>query len=434
VHLLEAIAVPVAPLPDAGALAAAVEVVDPKVILLSRAPASDQPRRTLPLSELACEGASTQAAEVRLPDPDSEADILLTSGTPGKPTGVVLTHRNIVAAAQHINEFIGNTGEEREALVLPLNHSFGLGRLRCQMLAGGTLVFTEGLLFPKKLFEAMACWRTTGIAFVPAGWAMLSRLTGEKLAEFANELRFIEIGSSPMPLEEKRRLVRLFPKTRICMHYGLTEASRSLFIEFHESMSRLDSIGKPSPHVEVRILGDDGEVLRPGEQGSIAVRGDHVMARYWNVPTEGRFRDGWLLSGDIGYRSEDGYLYLEGRQDDVINVGGWKVFPTEVEAALRQHEAVAECVCIGVPDPHGITGDGIHAFLQAREGLAVLPEWQGLRDFLVGKIEFHKVPAVFEWVSSIPRNVTGKVQRHLMKDLARVRRDRPGKTREPKEA
>src|SRR5438093_1298245 len=158
------------------------------------------------------------------------------------------------AAARNINDFIGNTADDREAHVLPLSHSFGLGRLRCQMLAGGTLVMTGGLVPPTQVIGAMGRWQATGLAFVPAGWSFLWKLCGEQFGEFAAQLRYIEIGSAPMPIEEKRRLMELFPKTRICMHYGLTEASRSAFIEFHSSKERLHSIGRSSPNVRIRIV------------------------------------------------------------------------------------------------------------------------------------------------------------------------------------
>ncbi len=417
-HRLGAVAVPVAAQVPAETLAAIVETLRPRLACLAKPQDLDCSCTTLPRSgvdELAPSG------DLEFPDPGAPADILLTSGTTGKPKGVVLGHRSIVAAARNINAFIGNTAEDRELIALPLNHSFGLGRLRCQMLAGGAVIFSEGLLFPKKLFAAMELWKATGFAFVPAGWSMLTRLTGEKLADFSNQLRYIEIGSAPMPREQKERLIRLFPLTRICMHYGLTEASRSVFIELHESADHLDSIGKSAPNVKIRIVDAEGRDVGAGETGAIMIRGDHVMTGYWNTPAEPRPPDAWLPSGDMGYRSDDGYLYLCGRVDDVINVGGRKVYPAEVEGALRQHDIVADCVCIGMTDPRKITGESVVAFLVARENSGDLPGLRELTDFLINKLELFKIPVAYEWISAIPRNANGKAERGQLRTQAMSR-------------
>ncbi|MGQ0671242.1 MAG: class I adenylate-forming enzyme family protein, partial [Actinomycetota bacterium] len=136
---------------------------------------------------------------------------------------------------------------------------------------------------------------------------------------------------------------------------------------------------------------------------------------YWNAPAESRLRDGWLWSGDIGYQSEDGYLYLCGRADDVINVGGQKVYPTEVEDALRQHDVVADCVCVGASDPKNITGESVVAFVVAREDRRNIPSSRELSAFLMSKLDLFKIPVAYDWVPSIPKNAHGKVERGLLK-------------------
>jgi long-chain acyl-CoA synthetase len=401
-HLLRAIAVPydrdIAP-PRFQNIA---ELVRPRIIVAN----------SLAATGLNHGAAPPRGDEFAEPDPEQPADILLTSGTTGKPKGVVLTHRNILAAARNINQFIGNSAEDREALALPPSHSFGLGRVRCQILAGGTLILTSGFQFPKQLFEAMRSWKATGFSFVPAAWAVLTRLTGDTLAQFSPALRYIEIGSAPMPKPEKERLMRLFPRTRICMHYGLTEASRSAFMEFHESRDRLDSIGRPTPNVEIRIVDDEGRELGPRRIGNIQVRGEHVMRGYWACDSSERLKGGWLGSGDLGYRDEQGYLYVRGREDDVINIGGRKVHPTEIEQALLGHERIADAVCVGAPDP--ITGEAVRAFVVAKRGSAELPSAEALAEFLRARIEQYKIPLAFEWVASIPTNASGKIERKAL--------------------
>jgi long-chain acyl-CoA synthetase len=277
------------------------------------------------------------------------------------------------------------------------------------------VILTPGFQFPKQLFEAITRWTATGLSFVPAAWSLLTRLTGERLATFSSQLRYIEIGSAAMPRAEKERLARLFPRTRICMHYGLTEASRSAFIEFHEAGDRLDSIGRPAPNVAIRIVDDEGREVGPRQGGRIQIGGEHVTLGYWEIDAGERLGGGLIYSGDLGYRDEDGYLYLCGREDDVINIGGRKVHPSEIEQALLGHERVGDAVCVGVPDP--LTGEAVRAFLVAAEGQGELPSAGMLASFLTGRLEPHKIPSAFEWIAAIPRNGSGKVQRRAVAAL-----------------
>jgi long-chain acyl-CoA synthetase len=412
-HLLRAVAVPYEPDIAPARFQSIIDLFRPRLMLTHRQTRVDAPGcRSLPLDALTHSAVLPRADEFIEPSPEQPADILLTSGTTGTPKGVILTHRNILAAARNINEFVGNTAEDREAVALPLSHSFGLGRVRCQMLAAGALILTRGFQFPKNMFEAMESWKATGFSFVPAAWNVLTRLTGDGLARFSAELKYIEIGSASMARAEKERLMRLFPSTRICMHYGLTEASRSAFIEFHESSDRLDSIGKPTPNVTIRIVDEEGRDLGPRRIGKIQIRGEHVMGGYWGADSGERLQGGWLRSGDLGYRDEDGYLYICGREDDVINVGGRKVHPTEIERSLLGHEGIADAVCVATPHP--ITGEAVRALLVPKPGHSELPSADALADFLRATLEEYKIPVAFEWVSSIATNALGKVDRKAM--------------------
>lgn len=415
-HLLRAIAVPYDPDITPTRVRSITELLRPRIILTNRTPAVEAREcRSVALAALNHSAVRPCTDEFVQPNPEEPADILLTSGTTGRPKGVILTHRNILAAARNINHFIGNTAKDREALALPLNHSFGLGRVRCQVLAGGALIFTPSLQFPKDMFETMRYWSVTGFSFVPAGWAMLTRLTGERLAEFSRDLRYIEIGSAPMPRIEKERLMRIFPRTRICMHYGLTEASRSAFIELHESHDRLDSIGRPTPNVEIRIVDEAGYQLGSHRIGKIQIRGEHVMKGYWDTEVSEPPQGAWLGSRDLGYCDEKGYLYICGREDDVINVGGRKVHPTEIEQALLEHECISDAICVGTPD--SISGKAVRAFLVAKPGDHELPNGEALTRFLKERLENYKIPIAYEWVSSLPMNSSGKVQRKAMGGL-----------------
>lgn len=332
------------------------------------------------------QGEELLSSAAQLSDP---ADLLFTSGTTGQPKGVVLTHRNLVAAIDQINAFIGNGPEDRELMPLPLHHSFGLGRLRCNLRLGATLLLSDGMRRLGDLFRLAEEWQATGMALVPAGVALLLRYAAPRLA--ALNLKYLEIGSSPMARTQKESLCALLPSCRLCMHYGLTEASRSTFLSLHEAGDRLDSIGRPAVGVEVDLV--DGELY---------VRGGAVA------------QEGWLATGDLGWRDDEGYLYLSGRKGEMIDIGGQKVAPLEVEAALLDHPAVEECACVGVADPQGICHERVKAYLVGRE---VAPH--ELTSFLRSRLDPYKIPALFEWVEALPRTPSGKLLRAQLKEGGR---------------
>lgn len=344
---------------------------------------------------------------------DQIADLLFTSGTTGQPKGVMLSHNSIKAAADNINRFIHNTGKDIEVMPLPLSHSFGLGRLRCNMMAGGTIVLVSGFTNPSSIFRAIEEYKATGLAMVPAGFAVLLQISGSKLSIYKDQLSYIEIGSSIMPPEHKQKIMELLPSTRICMHYGLTEASRSVFIEFHRDKRHLTSVGKSTPGVSIKVVDQNYGGCAANVTGRILVKGEHIMRGYWNdsVKSITAVQGNWLNTGDFGYIDNDGYLHLQARESDLINVGGRKVMPTEIEELLSEHEAVSECVCIGIPDPRGISGSAVKAFMVLSKSCEIPPKNSSLASFLRGKIETYKMPVAYQWISKIPRTESGKIQR-----------------------
>ena len=348
------------------------------------------------------------------------ADIVFTTGTTGAPKGVCLTQVNLSAAARHINDFVGTEGNDTEVVALPICHSFGLGRVRCLLSVGATVVFVNGFAAVKKLFRALDQNRATGFAMVPASWAYLKKMSGERIAEFGKTLRYVEIGSAPMPTEDKRLLMRLLPNTRICMHYGLTEASRSAFCEFHECAENLETIGRAAPHVAIAVFDENGVPVPAGTPGEICVRGEHVSPGYWRDENPGAhcFEGGFFRTGDLGCENADGTFSLVGRIKEIVNVGGKKVSPQEVEEALNSLPEIAESACVGVPDPSGMLGEALKACLVPAPGFydAAFPSDAELRARLAPLLETFKIPSIFVRVPAIPKTASGKLQRRLLKD------------------
>lgn len=341
------------------------------------------------------------------------ADILFTAGTTGEPKGVPLTYENEMAAASNINTFIKNTKEDVELLALPISHSFGLGRLRCCLVNGQTIILLGNFANVKKLFRIMSEQHVTGFTMVPASWRYLQKFTGDKLGEFADQLHYIEMGSAYFSAEEKKNLADLLPHTRVCMHYGLTEASRSAFMEFHDDGEHLGSVGKPSPNTDIKIFDEQGTELKPNEEGEICVKGAHVTHGYLNHPIEASFFGDYFRTGDWGYKTPEGYIYLKSRKKDLINVGGKKLSPVETETELLKIPGVEDCACIGIPDKNGVLGEVVKAFIVKAEGSDLSED--NVKNQLSGKLEGYKIPAEVEWIDKIPRTQNGKIQRALLK-------------------
>lgn len=349
------------------------------------------------------------------PDKERVADVLFTTGTTGAPKGVALNHRNLSAAALNINTFIQNTSDDVELLALPVSHSFGLGRVRCVLSKGGTLILLGTFASMKKFFGQMEQYRCTGFGMVPAAWGYIKKMSGQRIGQFAGQLRYIEIGSSFMSVEDKKLLCELLPSTRICMHYGLTEASRSAFLEFHSEHDKLDTAGKASPNVEIKIFDNEGKEQPAGAEGEVCVKGEHVTCSYWNESVERfaqDFNSEYFRTGDAGYLDEDGYIHLKSRIKEMINVGGKKVSPMEVEDVLNSIPGIADSACVAIPDPEGVLGELVKAFIVCNdENLTDDAILEALRP----KLETYKLPVAIERIAEIPRTASGKIQRLMLK-------------------
>lgn len=367
--------------------------------------------RTIGLKEF--EELASEFSVPSFPDGNQIADILFTTGTTGKPKGVTLTYDNEAAAARNINEFIGNTGNDIELLALPVSHSFGLGRVRCCLYQGATLILLGSFANVKKLYRTIEEENVTGFTMVPASWRYLKKLTGNKLGDFRYQLRYIEMGSAFFSKEEKDELAGILPDTRVCMHYGLTEASRSTFMEFHQDASHMDSVGKASPHTEIKILDENGVECEAGNEGEICIKGEHVTHGYLDLPVRDSFFGDYFRTGDWGYKTEDGYVYLISRKKELINVGGKKVSPIEVEEQLLKIPGVEDCACIGVPDDNEVLGEVVKAFIVKEKGSEIT--FADIDEQLTGKLESYKIPVCYEWIDAIPKTQNGKIQRGLLK-------------------
>ena len=350
------------------------------------------------------------------PAPNEVADYMFTTGTTGIRKCVPLTHANLFAAAKNINTFIGNTASDHELIALPLCHSFGLGRLRCSLLAGATCTIISNFANERKLLKLIGSGEITGFSMVPAAWHYIRHLCASRFIEAArHNLRFIEIGSAALPMHDKLFLMENLPNTRICMHYGLTEASRSAFIDFHNDIHKLSTCGKATPGVDIAIFSKEGHKVQLGEPGEICIKGQHVTTGYLHTNTEQCFFGSYFRTGDLGFIDLDGYLHLLGRIKELINVGGKKVSPDEVEHIINQIPGIAESACIAAKDPEGILGEVVKAYIVPENSTKL--ETSCIIQHLREHLEPHKVPRILEFrFKPIPRTDSGKLQRQKLSE------------------
>ena len=281
--------------------------------------------------------------------------------------------------------------------------------------AGAALVIPSDARFPAR---ALACFHAsgvTGISAVPSSLVLFLARHREQLAQCGRRLRYLTIGTAPLPASSLAALRELLPATRLIITYGMTEASRVCWLDVTDPHAPFDParIGRPYPGVDLELVEAAGDV------GRLTVRSDMVMAGYWNRPdaTAGVFTaNGRLLTPDCVRMDADSTIRLLGRVDDVINCGGQKVSPVEIEEILSTHPAVHEVVALGAPDPDGVLGQVVQAVIVVRPGTT--SSAAELRTFAAARLEPHKVPRFVDFVDEIPHGMLGKAQRARLRGPA----------------
>jgi len=238
--------------------------------------------------------------------------------------------------------------------------------------------------------------------------------SGQPLPDLSS-VRLAVSGAAPLPAEVLAAFRDQFG-IDIWEGYGLTESAPAVTTNALGSAPKPGSIGLPLPGLELRLMGEDGDEAEDGDPGEIYVRGPNVFAGYWNRPEETAqvLEGGWLRTGDVAYRDEDGYLFLVDRKKDLINVSGFNVFPKEVEEAVATHPAVEEVAVVGIPDDH--TGEAVEAWVVPREGRSITEE--AVLDHLHGYLARFKMPKVVKVVDELPHHVTGKILRRALRGPA----------------
>ena len=391
---------------------------DLRAVALIDAAAGEKPApgvALLPWSQLSAAGDGR--AGHRVIDIDMTA-ILYTSGSTGMPKGVVLSHRNMVAGAKSVSQYLGNTAEDRILSVLPLSFDAGLSQLTTAFNVGACVVLMNYLL-PNDVVKVCAEERITGLTCVPPLWIRLAQLDWPP--EAAQSMRYFANTGGHMPGPVLQRLRAAMPKAKPYLMYGLTEAFRSTYLDPAEVDRRPDSIGKAIPNAEILVVRENGERCAPHEHGELVHRGALVAQGYWNDPerTAQRFRPApgqppglplpelAVWSGDTVYADAEGFLYFVGRRDEMIKTSGYRVSPTEVEEAVYASGLVAEAAALGVP--HQVLGQGIVLVVVPVDPQAF--DVASLMAHCRKDLPPYMVPGKIIAQAALPRNPNGKIDR-----------------------
>ncbi|CAM3923609.1 AMP-binding protein [Lederbergia lenta] len=356
---------------------------------------------------------------------DFEKDLALlqyTGGTTGYPKGVMLTHKNLISNATACDAWLykARKGEEKILGVLPFFHVYGMTTVLILAVMQGYKM----ILLPK--FDVETTLKTIHklrpTIFPGAPTIYIGLLNSPNIDKYdLTSIKSCLSGSAPLPYEIQQKFEKI-TGGKLVEGYGLTESSPVTHANFLWEENRVKgSIGVPWPDTESIILSaETGEAALPGEIGEIAVKGPQIMQGYWNraEDTAATFKDGWLLTGDMGYMDKDGFFYIVDRKKDIIIAGGYNIYPREIEDVLYEHPAIQEMVVAGVPDPY--RGETVKAYIVLKEGMTATE--QELDEYARKYLAAYKVPRVYEFRTELPKTAVGKILRRALVDEERSKR------------
>jgi acyl-CoA synthetase (AMP-forming)/AMP-acid ligase II len=357
-----------------------------------------------------CADASTEEPEINASD-DDLLFIMYTSGTTGLPKGAVHTHATMAWASISTNMTADIRYGDRYLVILPLFHVGALLPATANIHRGATLVVLRAF-DPTLVFDVIEREQiTTGLAVPAMLQAMLQSPRRDKVS--LDRVRWILSGAAPVPVSLIQRYVKL--GIEIHQVYGLTETcGPACLISPEEAIAKAGSTGPAFFHTDVRVVDANGAEVAPGEIGEVIIRGSHVMKEYWNQPeaTAETIRDGWLYTGDLATIDEEGFVTIQDRKKDMIISGGENIYPAEIENVLAAHPKLAEAAVIGLPSEKW--GETPAAIVVVAGDAA--PTSGEVIDFCREKLAGYKVPSVVEFVDEIPRNLTGKILKRVLRE------------------
>lgn len=372
---------------------------------------------SIKIKDIIARAKDADEADLELPGENDRSMLLFTTGTTGSSKGVVMLHRGDVGIAGNVIEGTSMKKGNVEIIPMPLNHSFGIRRYQSDMVNGGTVCLMDGMVFIGTLWKLVEKYGATSMAISPASLGMIFHLSDERIADYADQLDYIQIGSAPLAEADKEKLLRLLPDTRLYNFYGSSEAGCACILEFSGNGNKTGCIGRPTVNSIVRFTDDAGNVVENGSPEAPALLswgGSIVMEGYYSDPdlTAETLVGGYVRTKDLAYLDEDGDCILVGRADDVINYGGSKISPAEIENLALGYEYIDDVAFTSISDP--ITGELPVILVIQKDGY----DEAEFERFLTDRLESYKLPRKYIYVDNIPKTFKGSVLRKEVRKLA----------------
>lgn len=349
------------------------------------------------------------------PKAGTVSEILFSTGTTGREKGIVLTHANDIALAENVIHGVGMELDNVEMIPSPMNHSHGLRRWYANMVNGSAVVLLGSIMNMRQFMRNMDEYGVNALDLVPAALTVALRLSKGKLSDYRDRLRYIQFGAAPLAEADRREICRLLPKTRLYNFYGSTESGCTALYNFNVPDAKPNCIGRAAINARLLFVDDDRrEIVTDADHtGLLASAGGMNMLGYWQdeAETARAMVDGVVYSNDEAYLDADGDIILLGRRGDVINVGGNKVAPDEIENVVRQYPGVADCAVVPMPDSG--KGSVPRLFIQASKDHQI--DHAALYAYMSERLEGYKVPSCIETIEAIPRSFNRKLLRKELK-------------------
>ncbi len=349
-------------------------------------------------------------------DECQDVALMFTSGTTARPRAVRVTGRNIQANTDSIIAYLELTSADRMMAVLPFYYCFGTSLLHTHLRVGGSLALCNTFVYPETMLDMMEATDCTGFAGVPSTYQTLLRNSTFPTRKLAALHKVQQAGGKLQTILIKE-LVAAVPNAKVYVMYGQTEATARLsYLPPSLLETKLGSIGKGIPGVELRVIGESGTDVKPGEVGEIVARGDNICPAYLDDPeaTAQKFVEGALRTGDLATVDEDGFIYVVDRKDDFIKSFGYRVSSQQVEACVLELPGVVAAAAIGEPDM--VRGEAIKVFVVLRTGVQLMPE--DIIAHCAQHMARHMVPKEAVIVASLPMNPHGKIMKKELRKLS----------------